>query len=318
MEETTLHLYQSKVKIILYTIIFFPFMAGGYYFTYIAVKEQSFLGMLTALFIAILFTVLSVAFIFKLMRNQPNFTITNTYIKLNPQTKNEITIYYDQIRTIEVSESFFQKSIELVIYDEDEFNNQLSLYNKIKLAPNNWFGYKTITTSHKAVAKRDRLKLLTALDNIVEGRTMGHPSVIDIHHQSIDSQKDFMEKYDLNPITDLKIDNTYFKKAFGYSLFIFLFMFVLFYLLIDSGDGYLSYITISFFAFPFAKVLIDWMGIHKLRQKLDKQKGVTFYLYQLIFVFDALLFHISIFIAPFGLLFLFIRYIIKKKNVKKK
>src|SRR5699024_12066496 len=82
---------------------------------------------------------------------------------------------------------------------------------------------------------------------------------------------------------------SYFKKAYGYSVFIFVIMFILFYLLIDGSNGYLAYIIASFFLFPFAKVLFDWIGVYKFRQKLEKQKGATYYLHQIEIFFDAIL-----------------------------
>lgn len=140
-------------------------------------------------------------------------------------------------------------------------------------------------------------------------QTIEDSKVTDTTNKPLDSKQDFMNKYDAQPLADLVIDNTYFKKAYGYSIFIFLFMFVLFYLLLDSGNDYLFYIIINFFTFPFAKVLIDRLGVYKIRQRLEKQKGPTYYFDQLKYLFDSLLFHVSIFIAPFGLLFLLIRYI---------
>src|SRR5699024_9894362 len=83
--------------------------------------------------------------------------------------------------------------------------------------------------------------------------------------------------------------------AYGYSVFIFVIMFILFYLLIDGSNGYLAYIIASFFLFPFAKVLFDWIGVYKFRQKLEKQKGATYYLHQIEIFFDAILFRIIIF-----------------------
>lgn len=137
-------------------------------------------------------------------------------------------------------------------------------------------------------------------------------TITDTSNETLESKQDFVKKYDPQPIKKLNIDSTYFKKAYGYSFFIFLVMFVLFYLLLDSDNSYLTYIIINFFAFPFAKVLIDWMGFYKLRERLEKQKGSTYYFDQLKYLFDGLLFHASIYIAPFGGTFLLIRYVINK------
>src|SRR5690625_1921218 len=102
MQETSLHFYHSKVKLILQIIVFFPFMIGGYYMAYMGVIEQSFLVILLALFIGILFSCFWGAAILKLFRNQPYITLTNVYIQLDTQTKSEVTIYYDNIESIQV------------------------------------------------------------------------------------------------------------------------------------------------------------------------------------------------------------------------
>src|SRR5699024_12308377 len=79
----------------------------------------------------------------KLFRNKPYVTITNTYIRLDPQTKSEVTLYYDDIKFIDISEASFQKLIKIFVYDEKTLFKQLSLHNKIRLGPNALFGFKT-------------------------------------------------------------------------------------------------------------------------------------------------------------------------------
>src|SRR5699024_7467090 len=175
---------------------------------------------------------------------------------------------------------------------------------------------------YKVIRRRERPQLLAALDNIMtykNGQTTEDFAITDISNKQVDSQQDFMEKYDPEPLAPLVIDSNYFKKAYGYSFIIFLFMFVLFYLLIDGNNGFLAYIIINFFLYPFAKVFFDWMGVYKFRQKLEKQKGVTYYFHQLKYFLDAILFYVSMYIAPIGLLFLLIRNIDKKaKSYEKK
>lgn len=68
---------------------------------------------------------------------------------------------------------------------------------------------------------------------------------------------------------------------------------------------------VSFFAFPFAKLLLDWLGIYKLRQKVDKQAESPYY-FEIQMFLDVLLFNASFLIAPFGLLLLLIRYIVRR------
>ena len=81
---------------------------------------------------------------------------------------------------------------------------------------------------------------------------------------------------------------------------------------ISRSGVYLFYIVISFILYPFAKVLFDWLFGFKVRHALDKQKGITYYFDQLMFMFDYIVFHVSLFIAPIGMLFLLIRFIVNR------
>src|SRR5699024_11389065 len=66
----------------------------------------------------------------------------------------------------------------------------------------------------------------------------------------------------------------------------------------------LIYIIISFILYPFARALIDLMFGFKLRHLLDKQKGVTYYFNQLLFLLDFILYHLSLFVAPIAIIVL--------------
>lgn len=317
MHETPLYFHHSKIKLNIQIIVLFPIMISFYYLVYLGITERSLFGIVMFLFFAILFTCFWVAAILKIIRNQPYITVTTDYIRLDPATKSEMIVYYDQIDAIQISETSFQKIIEIVLYNEGEYFERLSRHNKTRLGPNIWFGYNTIIIGYKAVPKRERPQLLAVLDNIMiskEEQTKDSMPITDTSNKSEYSKKDFMKKYDTEPLPDFIINRTYFKKAYGYSFFIFLLMAIFPYYLMESGNGYLFYIIVSFLTFPFAKVLIDRMGVYKLRQKLNRQKGLIYYFEQMKFILDGLLFHISIFLAPLGLLFLLIRYIIKKQK----
>src|SRR5699024_6695781 len=148
MQETSLHFYYSKIRLIIQIIFLFPFMIGGYYIAYIGFTEQTLYAILLGLFTSILVSCAWGAAVLKLLRNQPYVTITNTYIRLNPQTKSEVTLYYDEIEFIDISEASFQKLIEIFINEEKNLFKQLSLHNKIRLGPNALFGFKTFSIAY--------------------------------------------------------------------------------------------------------------------------------------------------------------------------
>src|SRR5699024_1257904 len=159
----------------------------------------------------------------------------------------------------------FQKLIKIFVYDEKTLFKQLSLHNKIRLGPNALFGFKPISIAYNSIRKRDRPQLLATLDKIMaykENQTSENLIINDINHEPVDSQQYYMERYGLEPPTALIIDKDYFKKAFGYSAFIFFIMFILFYVLVVFSNRYLSYIIVSFFIFTIAFILYFFLFFH--------------------------------------------------------
>ncbi|MEI3613738.1 STM3941 family protein [Pseudogracilibacillus sp. SO30301A] len=309
MIENKIEFYHSKGRLFLASIFSLLLVALGTLLVYIAYMEKSILIMALALFIIILFCFLGVANILKMIRIYPYITITNEYLQLDPFTKSEVTIYFTDIDYIKVSEVSFQKIFEIVLYDEDEYFAQLSFHNKMRLFMNRVTGFSLFTMSAKAIRKQERSAFLKTLDFIIQQKLNNEAPIIEIA-QKQSKETDFMEKYDPPPQINRSINRSYFLKSYRYSFIIFALSFIFFYLLISKNDNYLSYIIVSFILYPFAKVLIDWLFGFKLRHRLDKQKGFTYYFEQLAFMFDLFLFHVSLFIAPIGILFLLIRFIV--------
>lgn len=301
--------YHAKGKLFLSIIFSILFIVFGVFMVYIAYLEESMLFMVLALFTVVLFSFFIVANILKMIRGYPYITITDEYIQLDSFTKSEVTIYFTDIESIKVSEVSFQNVIEIVLYDEDDYFAQLSFHNKVRLFMNRAFNFTLFTISAKVVRKQERSALLETLDCIMQQKLNNEALNIEAAEEH-NRETEFMEKYDPNPPIDRSIDRAYFLKSYGYGLFIFALSFLLFYLLTSKNGDYLFYIIMSFILYPFAKVLIDWLFGFKLRHSLDKQKGFTYYLEQLKFLFDLFLFHVSFFVAPFGIVFLVIRFIV--------
>src|SRR5699024_3736184 len=98
----------------------------------------------------------------------PYIIITEEYIQLDPYTKSEETIYYEDIKHMTVSEFSFQTMVEIILYDEDARFAQLSLHNKIRLCMNRVFGFTLFTINHKAIRKFERPELLEILHLVVQ------------------------------------------------------------------------------------------------------------------------------------------------------
>jgi len=56
MQETLLHFYHSKIKLLLQIIFLFLFIIGGFSLSYVGRTEQSFFVILLGLFIAVVFS----------------------------------------------------------------------------------------------------------------------------------------------------------------------------------------------------------------------------------------------------------------------
>lgn len=307
--ENKMEFYHSKGKLFLGTIFSLLFVAFGIFMVGISYIEESFLFIALSLFIIILFSFFAVASILKMIRSYPYITITDECLQLDPFTKSEVTIYFTDIESIKVSEVSFQNIIEIVLYDEDDYFYQLSFHNKMRLFMNRVTGFSLFTVSAKAIRKQERSSFLEIFNLIIQQKLKNEASIIETARK-LNKETAFMEEYDQTPPVNRSIDRSYFLKSYRYGFFIFALSFILFYLIISKSDSYLFYIIISFTLYPFAKVLPDWLFGFKVRHRLEKQKGFTFYFDQLIFMFDFFLFHISLFIAPLGILFLLLRFII--------
>ncbi|MFD1608832.1 STM3941 family protein [Oceanobacillus luteolus] len=300
--------YHSKGKLFLGIIFSLLFVAMGTFLIYVAYIES------ILIFFLILFTIVMLSFfaganILKMFRGYPYIIITEEYIQLDPFTKSEVTIYFSDIENIKISEVSFQKILEIVLYEEDDYFAQLSLHNKIRLFMNRVTGFSLFTIGLNAIRKKERSALLGALDFIIQQKISIESTFIETaqkHHKEVD----LLEKYNPTPEVERSINRSYFLKSYSHGFMIFALSFIFFYLLLGRNNNYLSYIIFNFIIYPFAKVLIDWLFGFKFRHKIEKQKGVTYYFKQLLYMFDFILFHVSFLIAPFGILFLLIRMVV--------
>src|SRR5699024_4400020 len=116
---------------------------------------------------------------------------------------------------------------------------------------------------------------------------------------------DLMFVFNLRHLLDKQNGVTYYFNQLLFLLDFILYILSLFFVLF-------VFIIISFILYPFAIALNYLMFGFKLRHLLDKQKGVTYYFNQLLFLLDFILYHLSLFVAPIAIIVLLIRYIIIK------
>src|SRR5690625_2188747 len=196
--ENKLEVYHSKGKLFLGIIFSLLLVAFGVLMVNLAYIDESLLFVVSALFIIVLFSFFAVASMLKINRGHPYITITDEYIQLDPFTKSEVTIYFSEIEYLKVSETSFQRIIEIVLYDEDDYFAQLSFHNKARLCMNRVFSFSLFTISEKAVRKQERSALLERLDLIMQQK-INHGSPFFETAQKQNVEMDFMEKYDSTP-----------------------------------------------------------------------------------------------------------------------
>src|SRR5699024_12169101 len=108
------------------------------------------------------------------------------------------------------------------------------------LCMNRVFGFTLFTINPKAIRKFERPELLEILHLVVQEKIKKQSSTPIIETaQKQDTQTDFTEEYDPTPPDDRSIDRSYYLKSYGYSLFMFILSFILYYLFISGSDFYL-------------------------------------------------------------------------------
>src|SRR5690625_7595749 len=100
----------------------------------------------------------------------------------------------------------------------------------------------------------------------------------------------------------ISIDKFYFLKTFG-SSFLYFLIFFFYYLLLVKNVFYFYYIIVNFITFPFAKALLDWMGVYKIRQRIDNEPFPDYHSVVLNIIFDEFIYYFCIFLILFRFLF---------------
>lgn len=306
MEEdntTTLYFYPSRVKIIIIGIIGVVCIVGCTAVCFIAFKNEDYLLSLLGGVIATFFVLMVPSIVKKIIKPLPFLVFTKKEIILNQGTKNPVSIKWKDVERYKIQgHRIGVKSLtsftflDFILYDEEKYKEQMSK-TKPKLNGIGTIDGKPCTVSifldHIKIAEQDLL--LYALDNITSPN-------FDVKNVSKPKVTERIDSF-LAPFTN-QINHEYFKKSYLLGLVLTIFSMVLFY----WGDKEMSsanYMFISFVFFPFAKLMFDAMIGFKLKSTIEIQSNTNKYVYQLIYIFSCfLLFLISPFVGPIGILFL--------------
>lgn len=263
---------------------------------YTAFKNEDYFMSLLGGVIAIFSTISIPLFIKNIIKPVPYLALTEKELIMNPGAKKPILIKWEdvegyRIRTVHTRFNTLT-FIEIVLYDEEKYKKQMTKINRKFNAIGTMGGnFNLFSIQLEQIKVTERDLLLYALDNI----TSPDFDIKDVPKSKITEK---MESF------TNQINHEYFKKSYLLGLILTIFSMVLFY----WGDKEMSsanYMIISFVFFPFAKLMFDAMIGFKLKSTIEIQSNTNKYVYQLIYIFSCfLLFLISPFVGPIGILFL--------------
>lgn len=299
-----IYFYPSKIKYVSLIILGIVFAVGGIAMCYSAFKNDDYTNSLIGAGIAIFFG-LPIPFVFKVMIDAlPYLCLTEKELIINPLGKNPLPIKRVDIKGYRMLYIRFNTFIEIILYDEEKYTKHMSkTHRKLNSigTMGGHFSLFNIALGQIKVSERDLL--FYALDNI-------DSPYFDV--ENVPSSKILKT---MNSFTS-QINQEYFMKNYLLSLIIFIFSMLLFYWG-DNDMASLNYVITSFVLFPFAKLLFDVMIGFKLKSSVKKQSKTMNYMYQLIYIVYFVLFLVSPFVGPVGILYLITRSLhrwIKKRN----
>lgn len=287
MEEkhsTTLYFYPSKVKNILFIIMGIVFVVSGVAVCFIAFKDEEYVMSIIGAGMAIFFIWLLFTLIKRLITAAPYLILTEEELMINPYTEKSIPIKWEDIEGYSIKHVQFNKFIEIILYDEEKYKEQMSnIQQKLNTVGTMGGKFSSFAIAWTQIKRKDRDILLYALDYI-------DTPDFDLENATASEWMDSPASSS-NTSSQLanQITKKYFLKSYLGSLILAVFAMFLFYW--DEGDfSSLTYIIVSFILFPFAKLIFDVIIGFKLKEIIDNQTFVTHYAYQLIYIVYLLLF----------------------------
>src|SRR5699024_9406674 len=170
MEEehsTTLYFYPSKVKMILFIIIGIVFLVFGVAVCFAAFKDEVYVISLISAGIATFFTWLLFTLIKRLITAAPYLVLTEEELMINPYTEKSIPIKWEDIEGYSIKHVQFNKFIEIVLYDEEKYKEQMSnIQQKLNTVGTMGGQFSSFAIAWTQIKRKDRDILLYALDYI--------------------------------------------------------------------------------------------------------------------------------------------------------
>lgn len=318
MEQPYIGFYRSRVK--MFVKMFLYLLVAGLFISLAFYANSAFSLLFFGLF-GIVFFILFVLSIIEILRDKPYIRFTKKYFILFPESYLELKVDYADIDYISVTETNLQKTFNVELKNESLYFDQLSSWQMLYYGQNKLFALPIVVIHNKLVDKNVRPLFFTVMEDVValtEKKITSLP--LDYLEKEKEREESFSEAEVIENIDPniartipLTFDMAYFKSAYLVSLIYFVIIGIFAHFIIESAD-YLTLSIISFFAYPFAKVIADMIGLQKFREKLYRQRGGTVYFYRILYAFEIVLFHLSILLFPIGVLLLILHLVMRKFN----
>lgn len=306
LEDTgELSFYQSKIKIMLIIMIGLIFAAFGIVLCVAAFELGDFvmsgIGALTALLCFFAIFVL----VRRLLHSKPYLIITQDELIVGASSKNAIPIQREDIRGYHIFHVHFTKTIEVILYDEEKYRDRMSTTSRRFHKVNDLVGARQFGIAWGQVKRKDRRKLLYELDRL----SGNDGELMEQFYPQVGTGDKTKKRHD-------RVNRKYMLRSYGYSL-IMTGVASLFFYWGDELDKNSSLLIVSLILFPFAKLIYDVLVGFKLDDWIDKQSFIVIYVYQFKYLIHFFIYLFSFFLAPFGVLYLLVRFLggfIKKKS----
>lgn len=288
----TLYFYSSKIKLFILFFFMLTLIVLAIPLGLVFIIDDHIIVTRIWTVMAILLFVCFLIIVFKkLLHPKPYLILTDDTLTICPPARKKMhSIAWSDIISIALREVSFNKFIHIYLRDQDKLHIQVTQ------------GEQYVSTSANAtydsfvwslIKRKDRRELVDELD-----RRAGQRSRLknQLYPNVQREQKS----------NNRRINRDYMLKSYGYSLILAIVAIFLF-VIPDSSSVDTLYVIVSFILYPFAKAIYDVLIGFKIKDKLEKQSGVTHFLYTFMYICHLLLFLFSFYVGPIGILYVLIK-----------
>ncbi|WP_163581062.1 STM3941 family protein [Gracilibacillus saliphilus] len=316
--KNTLYFYNSLINSIFIMFISLTFVVFGSMICWAAFKyEDLFLGLI-GLFLVGLFTFLLYRIIKILKESKPLLILSDEELILNSRSKKPIAVKWVDIKEYEIQEVNLYRYININLYDEEKY--LACMYDNTKLLSKVKKSMKShpFTIVWGQVKRKDRDILVDELDRraFEEEEIAVSGERLYKYHDESKKLSDQLAVYHEERKEYSQVNRKYFLKKYGQSALWALGLTILFSFDKD-GSSWMYLSIISFFIYPFAKVIYDVIFGFRYEFKMKKQTHLSLYIEQSNYLFQFLVYIFSLFLAPFGILYLLIRAVYRRIKKRK-